>query len=220
MTTQLIIHNFHNVTIRQRSDGYLNAFSLKGSIPLFKIIEVKSGCYGGSWIHPKAAINLAQWCSPEFAVMVTEWVFKLLKTGTVSLNPDQSNQKIGLLVQSKAEELDQQKIIGNAKRIALNNFIKEHYDYDVLELFDITFQPSEIQQALLNPTKIAERVSLKSSIAVNKELIALGLQTKHYDKKNVYYELTKKGLEYGQYQDTGIRKIYKTIRMLNGMKKY
>ena len=34
------------------------------------------------------------------------------------------------------------------------------------------------------------------------------LQTKHYDsKKNIYYELTKKGLKYGQYQDFGTGKI-------------
>jgi hypothetical protein len=99
MTTQLIIRDFHNVTIRQRSsDGYLNAtdmcqansklladykrlkstqeyfkaFSLIMGIPIVKIIEVKSGRYGGTWIHPKTSIHLAIWCNPEFAVMVTE----------------------------------------------------------------------------------------------------------------------------------------------------
>jgi len=89
----------------------------------------------------------------------------------------------------------------------------------MLAIFGIESQPSEIQQALLNPTKIAKRVSLKSAVAVNKELIALGLQTKHYDKKNIYYELTKKGMEYGQYQDTGIRKISKTIRIVKWYEK-
>ncbi|MCK5876866.1 MAG: KilA-N domain-containing protein [Candidatus Marithrix sp.] len=127
MTTQnLISRDFHGITIRQRSDGYFDAtsmckatgklfkdycrlkstqeyldvFSLKGGIPLFKIIEVKSGRYGGSWIHPKASINLAQWCSPEFAVMVTDWVFELLTEGSVSLNPEQSKQKAAQLVHS------------------------------------------------------------------------------------------------------------------------
>ena len=46
------------------------------------------------------------------------------------------------------------------------------------------------------------------------------LQTKHYDsKKNIYYELTKKGIKYGQYQDTGIRKISKTIRIIKWYEK-
>jgi hypothetical protein len=88
MTTQLISRDFHGARIRQRSsDGYLCAtdmcqatgkrlndyrrlkstqeyldvFSLKTGIPVIKIIEVKSGRYGGTWIHPKASINLAQW---------------------------------------------------------------------------------------------------------------------------------------------------------------
>ena len=74
-------------------------------------------------------------------------------------------------------------------------------------MFEMESQVAEIQQALLNPTKITKRVSLKSAIAVNKELIALGLQTKHYDSnKHVYYELTEKGLKYSQYQDFAIGK--------------
>ena len=145
---------------------------------------------------------------------MTKWVFELLTKGSVALNPEQSKQKVVLLVQAKSKELDNQKITGNAKRIALNDFIKEHSGYDVLELLGIESQVAEVQQALLNPTKIAERVSLKSAIAVNKELVTLGLQTKHYDKKNVYYELTEKDLKYGQYQDSKIRKVSKTIRAI------
>ncbi len=240
MTTQnLINRDFHGATIRQRSDGYLNAtdmckavgkkfndykrlkstqeylevFILKAGIPAIRIIEVKTGRYGSTWIHPKIAVHLAMWCSPEFAVLVTDWVFELLTTGTVSLNPEQSKQKAVLLVQAKFKELDNQKIVGNTKRIALNDFIREQFGYDTLTIFEMEFQVAEVQQALLNPTKIAERVSLKSAIAVNKELITLGLQTKHYDnKKNVYYELTEKGLKYGQYQDSKISKASKTIR--------
>ncbi len=241
MTTQnLINRDFHGTTIHQRnSDGYfdatsmckatgkhfkhymenqsttefINVLSLKVGIPTFKIIEIKLGRYGGSWIHPKAAIHLAIWCSPEFAVLVSEWVYELLTEGSVSLNPEQSKQETVLLFQAKSKELSNQKVTGNAKRIALNDFIKEHSGYDVLELLGIESQVAEVQQALLNPTKIVKRVSLKSAIAVNKELIALGLQTKHYDtNKNVYYELTEKGLKYGQYQDTRISKTSKTIR--------
>jgi hypothetical protein len=32
----------------------------------------------GTWVHPKLAINLAQWCSPVFAVKVGELVFRYL----------------------------------------------------------------------------------------------------------------------------------------------
>ena len=73
-------------------------------------------------------------------LLVTNWVFELLTKGSVSLNPEQS--KPAQLIQAKSNELTKLGITGNTKRISLNNFIKEHSDYDVLELFDITFQPS------------------------------------------------------------------------------
>ena len=30
----------------------------------------------GTWVHPQVAINLAQWLSPKFAVLVSKWVFE------------------------------------------------------------------------------------------------------------------------------------------------
>ena len=234
MTTQLITRDFHGTTIRQRSDGYLNAtdmsqangklfadykrlkstqeyleaFSLIMGIPIVKIIEIKSGRYGGTWIHPKASVHLGIWCNPEFAVLVTKWTYDLLTKGSVSLNPEQSKQKSAQLVQAKSNELDRMKIVGNAKRIALNNFIKEQFGYDILATFEMEFQPAEIQQALLIPTLIAKQTGLKGARLVNLKLIELGLQTKHRDnKKNIYYQLTEKGLKYGQYQDFSTGKI-------------
>jgi hypothetical protein len=29
----------------------------------------------GTWVHPQVAIHLAQWCSAEFAVKVSQWVY-------------------------------------------------------------------------------------------------------------------------------------------------
>ncbi len=80
MTNQMMINrDFHGAIISQRSsDGYLDAtamckatgkklndyrrlkstqeyleaYSLKAGIPVIKIIEVKTGRYGGTWIHP------------------------------------------------------------------------------------------------------------------------------------------------------------------------
>ncbi|HHB92437.1 MAG TPA: hypothetical protein ENK59_04395 [Thioploca sp.] len=50
-------------------------------------------------MHPKASIHLAIWCSPEFAVFVSEWIFELLNKGSVSLKsePAQSNVKFILI---------------------------------------------------------------------------------------------------------------------------
>ena len=108
MSTQLIAREFNGNAIRQRtSDGYfdatamcqatgkrwnnyhrldstqtfIDALSLKAHIPVLKLIMSESGRYGGTWIHPYVSINLAQWCSPEFAVQVSEWIFELVSTG-------------------------------------------------------------------------------------------------------------------------------------------
>lgn len=36
------------------------------------------GDHGGTWGHPQVAIHMAQWCSPKFAVAVSELVFKFM----------------------------------------------------------------------------------------------------------------------------------------------
>ena len=46
----------------------------------------------GTWIHPRIAINLAQWISAEFAVKVTDWVQKFIE-GDVSLITDAVKQR-------------------------------------------------------------------------------------------------------------------------------
>ena len=248
MTTQnLITRDFHGVTIRQRSDGYLCATDMcqangklftgykrlkstksflvqlsdfldKNPVMLISITEqnqeliqtVQGGNpeEQGTWIHPYVAINLAQWCSSVFAVLVTNWIYELLTTNSVSLNPEQSKQKSAQLIQAKSNELDRMKIVGNAKRIALNNFIKEQLDCDILAMFEMESQPAEIQQTLLIPSIIAKQTGLQGPRQVNVKLIELGLQTKHYDHRNkIYYQLTEKGLKYGQYQDFTTGKI-------------
>ena len=35
----------------------------------------------GTWVHPQVAVNLAQWCSPKFAVQVSAWVVEWATTG-------------------------------------------------------------------------------------------------------------------------------------------
>lgn len=61
---------------------FLAALSAKIGIPIDKgnqsLIESKPGAPstgGGTWVHPKVAIHLAQWLSGDFALQVAEWVF-------------------------------------------------------------------------------------------------------------------------------------------------
>jgi KilA-N domain len=50
-----------------------------GKIPALELIQSETGRYGGTWVHPYIAINLAQWCSAAFAVQVSKWVIDWFK---------------------------------------------------------------------------------------------------------------------------------------------
>jgi hypothetical protein len=111
---EIVVREFNGVEIPQRrSDRYLNATAACKAngkewsnywqnqttqefvtalvdslgIPRESLIESRGGRTGGTWVHPRLAIHLAMWCSPEFAVQVTEWIEQLLTTGHVGIDP-------------------------------------------------------------------------------------------------------------------------------------
>lgn len=55
------------------------------------LVTVKRGSPefgGGTWIHHKLAVHLAQWCNPEFALLVSDWVEEWLTTGKNPIQVD------------------------------------------------------------------------------------------------------------------------------------
>ncbi|MES2981753.1 MAG: KilA-N domain-containing protein [Verrucomicrobiota bacterium] len=104
MLLSLISHEVDGLDIPQRvTDGYINAtalcqasgkqfndyFRLKNTqafleelstetgIPVSEMVVISKGGNvrtQGTWIHPDIAVNLGQWCSPKFAVLVSKWV--------------------------------------------------------------------------------------------------------------------------------------------------
>lgn len=46
---------------------------------------------GGTWIHPKLAVHLAQWCNAEFALLVSDWIEEWMLTGVnpIEIDPDE-----------------------------------------------------------------------------------------------------------------------------------
>ena len=107
----LIPHETEKGIVRQRvTDGYINATAIckacnkvitdytrlinttkfieelvsKLGIPSSELIQVIKGGIPdmqGTWVHPQVAINLAQWASPKFAVLVSEWVLEWVSGG-------------------------------------------------------------------------------------------------------------------------------------------
>jgi len=109
-----ITRTFNGTPIGQRDDGYLNATAmckangkewsnyrqndttsefleaLESSLGIPRGLLVVSVTKGpnegrGTWVHPQAAYHLAQWCSPAFAVQVTEWIHDIRTKGYAAL---------------------------------------------------------------------------------------------------------------------------------------
>lgn len=105
-----VTRRFNDVAIGQRLDGYLNATAmckaagcewkaynrlggtaafleeLAGSVKISTDLLVQSVTAGpnagrGTWVHPQVGYHLAQWCSPAFAVQVTEWIHEIKTHG-------------------------------------------------------------------------------------------------------------------------------------------
>ena len=114
----LIDHKVESRVIQQRAtDGYINATAMCRAagklfghywankqtkafleelqadigIPISELVQRVKGGHPelqGTWVHPYVAINLAQWCSPKFAVRVSKWVAEWLSGRRPSRLPD------------------------------------------------------------------------------------------------------------------------------------
>ena len=84
---------------------------LKVGIPTFKSLEVDKGRYGGSWIHPTIAVQLAQWISPSFALQVSEWVREIAITGGLIKGQEKSEAQLLEIQNALAEKIIENKKI-------------------------------------------------------------------------------------------------------------
>ena len=65
------------------SKTFIKLLSSQIGIPEYKIIERKEQTV---FVHPKIAINIAQWISLEFGLKVSNWIYELMITGKVITN--------------------------------------------------------------------------------------------------------------------------------------
>ena len=85
------------------------AQNLKDGITTFKSADITKGRYGGSWIHPDLAVQLAQWISPKFALKVSSWIRQLALTKTVTLGNELPNEELILLQKELLEVKEKNK---------------------------------------------------------------------------------------------------------------
>ena len=77
-------------------------------IPISALIEIYKGGNDkynqGTWIHPDLGIQLAQWCSSNFALQVSKWIKELIITNKVELGKEKNNDEL----QQEFEKLKKQ----------------------------------------------------------------------------------------------------------------
>jgi hypothetical protein len=93
----------------KQTKEYLEELSINMGIPIIELFVTTAGKYGGTWVHRKVAIHLAQWLSPSFAVQVSNWLDELFITGKVELGQEKSNKELENKFQEQIKQLTQEK---------------------------------------------------------------------------------------------------------------
>jgi hypothetical protein len=89
----------------KQTKEYLEELSINMGIPIIELFVTTAGKYGGTWVHRKVAIHLAQWLSPSFAVQVSNWLDELFITGKVELGQEKSNKELEEKFNEKIQSL-------------------------------------------------------------------------------------------------------------------
>lgn len=74
--------NYSDWFEKDRTHEFLNVLSSKIGIEVEYLVQSRGDSKNKEyWIHPKLAVSFATWLSPEFELMVSEWVEKWLFSG-------------------------------------------------------------------------------------------------------------------------------------------
>lgn len=66
-----------------RTNEFLELLSNKTGLEVYELVQKREE----TWIHPKIAVSFAMWLSPEFEMMVSEWVEQWMLTGKEPVQP-------------------------------------------------------------------------------------------------------------------------------------
>uniref|UniRef100_A0A6C0I706 KilA-N domain-containing protein n=1 Tax=viral metagenome TaxID=1070528 RepID=A0A6C0I706_9ZZZZ len=79
-----------------KTKRFLDVLSSTVGIPTNEIIKYESGAIHerSTWAHPQVSINIAQWISPEFDVLVSKWVYEIMITGKVDISDNKTTQEL------------------------------------------------------------------------------------------------------------------------------
>jgi hypothetical protein len=172
---------------------YIEALSSSRGFPRDGLVISKEGGNGGgTWVHRRLALRVAQWCSPHFAVQVDGWIEELFTKGKVEIDQN-SNQSLSAEFQDKIKIANILGFEGNQAIILANRYMRKVMNKDILEIMEVQL-PDSKNETLLTPTQIGKILGNHSPQSVNLMLSALNLQVK---SDNIWI-LTEEGKKYGQ----------------------
>ena len=83
---------------------FVRTLSLNIGIPIFDLVRTKPGHNGGTMVHRRVAMYLAQRISPLFNVQVTGYLDELLLTGRVELGKEKTPEELDAIWKSRIAE--------------------------------------------------------------------------------------------------------------------
>ena len=95
--------HFKNWNQNDKTKRFLQVLSTVAGIPATSLIKLGTGHKIGNnnssetWAHPQVAINIAQWISPEFDVLVSKWVYEIMLTGKVDIRDNKTTQELDII---------------------------------------------------------------------------------------------------------------------------
>lgn len=75
--------------------------------------------YQGTWVHPRVAVHLAQWCSPDFAVQVSGWVLDILSGNVVTKEASFTREEFEVRLQEFSQQMANHQVLGVAEMAAM-----------------------------------------------------------------------------------------------------
>jgi hypothetical protein len=96
---------FHDWSRRVKAEEFLNELSNELKMPIYEVLRgfplstlikyIDNGPLDrATWVHPRVAINIAQWISAKFDVKVSSWIHELLVCGNVKYGNERADVTI------------------------------------------------------------------------------------------------------------------------------
>lgn len=237
-----ITRTFNGTSIAQRLDGYLNATamckangkewsnyrqnattdaflteleSVLGIPRTALIVTVQGGTpeLQGTFVHPQVAYHLAMWCSPAFAVQVTEWIHDIRTKGFATAKPVEvtgaantgSFDTVGSAWKAFYEIAGHFFPDHNQRLLSVNKAVLTHTGIDAMASLNTKALPAPTQERLMTVTELGRDLGL-SAQATNALLIEYGFQRRVTLPNGRHeYEPRQEGLKLAVFLDTGKR---------------